>query len=490
MQKIKTGSLVIKIQLIKIVIEIPTRRTCLMRINRVNTINKWIIVMALAIISNSLYAQYKYTRYSLDINGGLSLPQTSISKSPSGFSWFSEVGFKLTTSHYLSGRLSFGLGSAEGRQTVETPQFPPNNVSNYTSYKTNYYYLTGSAYLNLERVFDLRSERRFKRTNPYLVIGGGYMFPDVRVEGIYGQRKRYNENIRFITNNFGLEIKHYLSNRFDLTLGVEYRIIQTYYFDGAYTDKKYDNLINGYAGISYNIGANADKKHMDWFNLDNRRDIIFAPQEEEKKPDSPIVKKEQPIIPDTSLAIVDKPIDTPEDTTNYEGNEPIVMEEVIKDSAITVVTPNNQEPIVVAIPDAPRADSLPVKKTGRHPDLAGNKPIQKQIQTDTATKLLVTKQSKPARSRSFDSTHVVIVPKAKYNVIVACYRGTKYAFLYSDFLRSKGYQTQVLRSNPRSKMLRVSVYFGDDKQEANKALRRYLREFKGQAWIHVYNQPN
>lgn len=451
-------------------------------------------------------AQYKYTRYSIDVSAGPSYPKTSI---PGILSGYGELGFKGTLSRYLSLRASGGYGTASGSRDVTQMIGTPESVDNYTKYNTTYIYFTGSAHINLEKLLHLRKENgKFLRTNPFLVIGSGMMFPDIKVNRFDGQVKNYKSNLRFVTHNIGLDFTHFLSNRFDLLFGVEYRFIQSYYFDGAFADKKLDGLYNAHVGISYNIGASSDKKHMDWYNLDGKTDVFFAPEEQKTIPE-PI---SQTSPKDTAaLAAANRPVDTAEDTTDYaaagkavaaeedkrenielaEGLPSVKNTDTVTNNTAKVTPPvNTTTPAVAAnTPKTPR-------KVGRHVDL---KPGTGTSTTEPKAVVMATTETKadePTPSTTFtqetsdsnlNSIDGVVRPLGKYNVIVATYSGTRYAYVYRNQLRKQGFQAALFKSSERSKMVRVAVYYGDNKNEALKQLRSYRSKFGGQVWIHVYD---
>jgi hypothetical protein len=400
-------------------------------------------------------AQYKYTRYSIDLNGGFSFPKTSISGTAGGLT---ELGFRLAPSRFLSGKLAIGAGVLVGSQAVTNRTGQPDDVNNYTKFNANYYYFTGSGMLNMERIFKLRDvSRLFNRLNVFLVVGAGYMYPDIKVNRIDGQYKNYKNNVRFIHNNFGLDFKYFLSNRFDLNFGAEYKLVQTYYLDGAYSDKVFDGMINGYLGIAYNIGGNADRKHLEWFNLDGKIDIIYVPFKEEEKKDIPIVKENQKIQDSLNLAQQDLSEDQIEHVDSLATLDPDK-----KHGANTKELQNDTT----------------FKKTGRHTDIRYTNP--KDSVKTIAVKL------KPTKPSTLNEVAGVIQPLGKYNVIVGTYKGSKYAYAFRNKLRKQGFEAALFKDNEKSKMVRVAVYFGDDRQEANRQLRRYLAKFNQQAWIHVF----
>lgn len=455
-----------------------------------NSVKKTICALVLIILSGSnAFSQYKYTRFTVDANGGFSIPNTSITGTAGGYG---EIGFRLATIRYLSGRMAIGLGTLTGSQHVERITGPRDNVANYTKFNANYYYFSGSGLLNLERVFKLRNlGRLFHRLNPYLVVGAGYMYPDIEVNRVDGQFKNYKKNVRFIANNFGLDFKYFLSNRFDLSFGAEYKLVQTYYLDGAYSDRKFDGMTNAYVGVSYNIGASADRKHLEWFNLDGKEDIMFVPFNDDlKKGDQPLADDKKPndkidssdaiakeTIPskaDSLIAQINKPnVDT---TTTIPATdivltkEPVMIIDTTKNQAV-VVAPSKQELI--------NLDTTELRKIGRHTDIKG-KP-------ETTPKPAVVAAPKPEAGSSLNDIDGIVRPMGKYNVIVGTYSGAKYAYPFRDKIRKQGFQAALFKDSDRSKMVRVCVYYGDDRKEANRQLRSYMSKFNGQAWLHIYD---
>lgn len=425
-----------------------------------------------------VYAQYKYTRFTVDANGGFSMPNTSITGTAGGYG---EIGFKVATSRYLSGRLAFGAGTLAGSQDVNMITGTKDNVANYTKFNASYYYFSGSGLLNLERVFKLRNAGRlFHRLNPYLVVGAGYMYPDIEVNRVDGQFKNYKNNVRFIANNFGLDFKYFISNRFDLSFGAEYKLVQTYYLDGAYSDKKLDGMTNAYVGISYNIGASADRKHLEWFNLDGKEDVMFVPFNDDlKKGEEPVANKKPEEDSTIVLAKETIPVPVNVDSITTKEEEPNT---VIKDTAVVSsdiqIKEATKEPVVVVTDQ----DSAEYKKVGRHTDIKGQ-PLTK----DAAPKVAVTPKPQSESVGSLNDIDGIVRPMGKYNVIVGTYSGAKYAYPFRDKIRKQGFQAALFKDSDRSKMVRVCVYYGDDRKEANRQLRLYMSKFSGQAWLHIYD---
>ncbi len=471
-----------------------------------NSIIRIFIMLSFASTAN---AQYKYTRFALEGTAGTNYGLTSV---PGSFSAFSEIGLRMSVSKYLSGKLSYGVGALRGSRTVNAAVLPIDNVSNYVDYNTTYRYLNGRALINLERVFKLRQHSRFyNRLNPFLVVGGGFMFPDIEVNRVDGQFKNYNKNVRFYTNCYGLDFRYFLSNKFDLTFGTELHVIQTYYLDGAFSDKKLDKFVTGHLGVCYNIGANADRKHLEWFNLDGKEDIIFKPiNTNPADPQQPISQIDEPKTPESS-----NPASTPIDSsiaviagekgqliqidTAQASNAPIVDEnngDVIEvNDSNSNKEPDTKQPVVVtrvpsnnptlpastinpANPVAVAPQTTPsVVKPATEPNTNITQPVAQEPTKPTTEKASVA--AKPGAV-------IITPPLSRYNVIAATYGGPKYAVLYCQKLRSLGFDANVIKSS-QSKMYRVSIYHGDERALAFKELGRIRKTEFNQAWIHIYN---
>ena len=434
------------------------------------------VVLLFLLSFGNAYAQYKYTRFTVDVNGGFSMPNTSITGTAGGYS---EIGFKVAPSRFLAGRLALGVGTLKGSQQVDIITGTRDNVANYTKFNASYYYFSGSGLLNLERVFKLRNLGQFfHRLNPFLSIGAGYMYPDIEVNRVDGQFKNYNKNVRFIANNFGLDFKYFLSNRFDLSFGAEYKLVQTYYLDGAYSDKVYDGMTNAYIGVSYNLGASANRKHLDWFNLDGIEELMFVPfQNNIKQGDEPIADSKKPLI-DTTISLVKEIIPSDADSIFAKTND-------IKIVNIDSITNNNQKiddknPVVV-ITTPETNDTSEFKKFGRYSDIKGNP------DTITEIKVAISPNSKPKEGILLNDIDGIVRPMGKYNIIVGTYAGSKYAYPFRNKLRKQGLQAALFKDSERSKMVRVCVYYGDNRKEANRQLRSYMSKFNGQAWLHIYD---
>ena len=458
----------------------------------INRYKLFVFILTVLLHNGYVSAQYKYTRFALEATAGTNYGLTSI---PGSFAAFSEIGLRLSVSRYLSGKLTYGAGALRGSRTVNKAVLPLEDVNNYVKYNTTYRYLNGRALINLERAFKLRQRNRiYNRLNPFLVIGGGFMFPDIEVNRVDGQFKNYRRNVRFYTNCYGLDFRYFLSNKFDLTFGSELHVIQTYYLDGAYSDKKLDKFITGHIGICYNIGASADRKHMEWFNLDGKEDVIFRPIEtnptDPQQPISqidPTKEPEKPNAPvDSAIAVINEP--TPDAIAIDSADNSVDLTIDNDGTIVPVKTDTNsltKEPTIA--PVKPTDVQVPPQSTTTvvNPPVEPKKPVESAIIEPTKPTTAPEVVQQPKQSTP-EKPIIITPPLSRYNVIAATYGGPKYAILYCRKLRTLGFDANVIKSS-KSKMYRISIYHGDDRAIALRELARIRKtEFK-QAWIHIYN---
>ena len=141
---------------------------------------------------------------------------------------------------------------------------------------------------------------------------------------------------------------------------------------------------------------------------------------------------------------------------------------MVKNPVVVVVTPETN-------------DTTEYKKFGRHSDIKG-KP-----ETAVPVKVAVGPKVQPEPGSSLNDIDGIVRPMGKYNVIVGTYAGAKYAYPFRDKMRKQRLQAALFKDSDRSRMVRVCIYYGDDRKEANRQLRSYLRKFNGQVWLHIYD---
>jgi hypothetical protein len=308
------------------------------------------------------------------------------------------------------------------------------------------------------------------------------MYPDIKVNRIDGQFKNYKKNVRFIANNFGLDFKYFVSNRIDLSFGAEYKLVQTYYLDGAYSDQVYDGMTNAYIGVSYNIGSSANRKHLDWFNLDGKVEIMFVPYSNElKQKDESIAETEKQPIDSTTILLTE----TDTKPTEFDSLIAQIEEPTIKNNDTLV---DNKPKVIEINPmvelETPEfKDTIEFKKFGRHSDIKW----KTEPEITAPIQVAVSPKSQPKEVIFLNDIDGIVRPIGKYTVIVGTYAGAKYAYPFRDKIRKQGFQSALFKDSNRSKMVRVCIYYGDDRKEANRQLRSYMSKFNGQVWLHIYD---
>jgi chaperonin cofactor prefoldin len=82
----------------------------------------------------------------------------------------------------------------------------------------------------------------------------------------------------------------------------------------------------------------------------------------------------------------------------------------------------------------------------------------------------------------------IVPPVARYNVVAGAYAGDKYAYIFRDKMRAKGYDAAIFKSDVNSRILRVCIFTTEDKGEAISVMRKARREVDPKSWIHIYLQ--
>jgi regulator of replication initiation timing len=91
-------------------------------------------------------------------------------------------------------------------------------------------------------------------------------------------------------------------------------------------------------------------------------------------------------------------------------------------------------------------------------------------------------------SSDLNSINEITAPIDIYNVVVGAYTSSKFALIYRNKLRSKGYDAAVFRSTNNSRILRVCVISTPNKRDALRVMRKVRAEIDPKSWIHVYKK--
>jgi hypothetical protein len=231
------------------------------------------LVIILLLSTFSLRAQY--TRLNIEAYAGFPANLTFFSPA---LSTYGGVGVKYALTKELSVAGHIAMGTLTGKNSSA---YPLNNLlytdpNNFLSFSNNFFQYTLEGQLNLERILGLR--RYLHKLNPFLVVGGGIESSTttrISVGGLFDKTYSYP----FQTVYIGLNFKYYLNPTLDLTFGANFNSAQTYYNDAVPAEKKMDNYLLSYVGVSYKVGARKDKQHIEWNNV-ILKDRIYIPDPE------------------------------------------------------------------------------------------------------------------------------------------------------------------------------------------------------------------
>lgn len=501
--------------------------------------NRLSVCSALLLLTFNLYSQN--TRLSLELSGGIPYGFTTISSS---LSTFGGIGARYNITKELSIQGLVNIGSLTGKQIPAAVFSMPDNVLNYRAYNNNFIQYTLNGQLNLERVLGLR--RVFKRVNPFLVVGGGFIKSEVVAYRNVDNNKKYNQS--FYTGYGGLTVRYYMNPQMDFVFSSSYNLTQTYYLDGIYMDNKYDAFLLNSIGISYKFGAKSQKQHIEWNNviLKNR----FYIPDIEKRNGQPIDEEGNYVVYSkdsiSKLLAVNQQLQAQNSAQREEiekqrkeidslkgdmGKVKVQMdtlansiEELKKQNQDIINRLNAQPPVQPGNPSGPvrpnpvvtppsgtdrpnsgtttpspaKTDTTATKATGgqkkkkKTTTVTVNVPTE-EVDGESPKKDPVTSTEPKAEvstdpSAGLNSIDGIVAPIERYNVVAGAYAGSKYAIIFRDKMRAKGYEAAIFRSDVNSKILRVCVLSTTDKKEAIRVMNKIRTEIDPKAWIHVYRQ--
>lgn len=482
------------------------------------------LLLLILILSFGIASKAQYTRLSLDLNAGVPYGLTSI---PTTITTYGGIGLKYNISATFAAQISFNYGNLSGTQTASSI-LPYENTNSYiTDFNNSFYSYTLKGSINLEKLFKLR--RYIHRLNPYLTGGLGWTVINDKTDYISGAYTTYT-NIKIYTACVGLQFKYYINPILDFNFGTEFNTTQSYYIDGAPSDKKYDSYLLNYVGVTVKFGSRKDKQFIEWNNVilkdrmyipdiekhigqpldeagnyfvfpkDSINKLITQNIEIKKKSDDLELKsavlakkdstqqiqidsmqkqlinvrasidtiKAQKVIAQSS----DQPNQQPNDknitpaNNNVSGNE---SSEISK-----LKNENNQ--LKNKINDLQQQ----IDQLKHSPNKGGSNPSFNNKQNDNS------QVNKTASNEGLNKINDVVAPTYKYNVIAGAYIGEKYAYIFRDKLRAKGYEAAVFKSNTNSRILRVCVLTTENKSEAINMMKKVRSEIDPGSWVHVF----
>ncbi len=455
------------------------------------------LVLIFFITTQSLYAQY--AKFGIDAFAGVPVSLTFFTPS---VSTYGGLGLRYSLLKEVSINGQFSIGSMTGKNnSVNAVLSAKDEDANYSNYSNNFYQYTGGLQINLEKVFNLR--KVFHRFNPYLNLGGGIIHSSVTAERINGTQRQYN-NINFYTGYIGIQIRYYMNPSLDLLVGSDLNFAQTRFNDAVPIDVSFDNYLLTHIGISYKVGARKDKQNIEWNNV-ILKDRIYIPNIE-KHLGQPLDEAGNYFVfhKDSITKLQAQNIELQNKTSKLEAKNVAQQKQidslqseqrVMKTSIDTLQNQINQikdqmakQPPVVYVPTP--APVVPVASGKKKTKIVKSSEKSNIEQSKENIAVEPTTNNTPSNSitdglNKIDGT---VTPLAKYNVIAGAYAGTKYAYIFRDKMRAKGYEAAVFKSDVNSKIYRVCLFTSEDKSEAMKMMKKIRAEFDAKAWVHVYNQ--
>ena len=231
------------------------------------------LVIILLLSTFSLRAQY--TRLNIEAYAGFPANLTFFSPALSTYGGIG-VKYALTKELSVAGHIAMGTLTGKNSSAYAVNNLDYTDPNNFLSFSNNFFQYTLEGQLNLERILGLR--RYLHKLNPFLVVGGGIESSTttrISVGGLFDKTYSYP----FQTVYIGLNFKYYLNPTLDLTFGANFNSAQTYYNDAVPAEKKMDNYLLSYVGVSYKVGARKDKQHIEWNNV-ILKDRIYIPDPE------------------------------------------------------------------------------------------------------------------------------------------------------------------------------------------------------------------
>ncbi len=241
---------------------------------------KIITLFLLLTVTSGAFAQIKlppFAENKLSASVGLGIPVTFFSVNSSfvgiytgaiRYSYNKNLSFeaKLTANDFFA-----TTNKTVSPLNVVTPGYADVDV---VSYLTSVYGIHAVGYYNLHQFMELinHGESNFL---PYANLGAGILYykPSASyVNGYSSSATTFGQPAR--DYQIGIGTRYYLNSIIDLYGGTEYHFIESYWMDAAAADKKLDQYLNFYAGVSVKLGATPWGNLLDWThkNIENPKD--------------------------------------------------------------------------------------------------------------------------------------------------------------------------------------------------------------------------
>lgn len=401
-----------------------------------------------------IHEKYDFSKISVDAHLGLPIMFTGIGYSPS-LGGGLNGRYSLTRGFSVQANLGWYKyrGTQDVNGAITTPGYYENSdIKHFNTLVTNFGVRT---LFNLNQLGEKPAEKRV--WNHYVSLGVGINNFNQDLDLADGKFSE-NDKVRWKTSNavFGYQAKKYINSEYDFMAGADLFYNQSYYLDGAAKDRKLDNSLYLYAGVSYKIGAKGGKELIDW---------TFASYNwtEDKKS-----------VPLSQVPVIDKP----------------VIEEPKAPEAPKVEEPKAPEAPKAEEPKAPEAPKVEEPKAPEAPKVT--EPVMeapKTVNPKASPSAPAVTPAPKAQNPVYVASSEITPPPMKYSVIVACYSANKenIAQLAKVKLERKGY-TPSIYQDPNSRMLRMALISTDSKAEALEILRKARKDVDANSWIHLYNK--
>jgi hypothetical protein len=205
-------------------------------------------------------------------------------------------------------------------------------------------------------------------------------------------------------------------------------------------------------------------KQQNQLILDRLNNMSIPAEQQTQPKDKPSKKDPGTSKPDATQ--VDKPV--------------IIEPENTGDKSIS---PDNKTQNIPSKPSVDKSNRNAIDAVKKQNDNVGTK-NQSKVQESNST----SNDSPASSSSDLNSINEITAPVDIYNVVVGAYTSAKFALIFRNQLRSKGYDAAAFRSSSNSRILRVCVISTPNKQDAFRVMRKVRAEIDPKAWIHVYKK--
>ncbi len=203
-----------------------------------------------------------------------------------------------------------------------------------------------------------------------------------------------------------------------------------------------------------------------------------------------------PVTPAPAVVPVPQPKTIPAPSNTYVPSEPVVVPVPENKEPLPVQKETDEEPVVPKqIVNNPVKAEKPAVQEPAAPAIVAKPEKAAQPRPQPRPKAVNREQPKEAETpvvalpeTGLNEISGVSAPIEKYNVVVGAYVGTKYAYIFRDKMREKGYEAAIFKSDANSKIYRVCVFTTSDKSEAIETMNQVRKDVDPKAWIHVYTE--